>query len=90
MTSLTNLTTRIDRALTAIDRKRRPRLIHCAGAREELIAMVEQQIANHPEDQEEQDATSEQEFEAFCIEGKEFLGAAVAWTEREFNVRFVP
>ena len=52
MTSLNNLTTRIDRALTAIDRKRRPKLIHCAGAREELLALLERQ----QEDQEEQDA----------------------------------
>jgi hypothetical protein len=88
MTSnVNNLSHRVDRMYQQIEIRKRPKLIHCSGEVASLLAELEQQIAN--DDKPEEDTMTPEEFELFCIEGKEVLDAAVRDIEQRFNVRFV-
>ena len=67
----------------------RPRIIHCAGARDELIARLEYQIANEDDDQGKQDELSAEDLETLYLELTDCLERSCREIEQCYNVRLV-
>jgi hypothetical protein len=75
---------RIDRMIAAIDRRARPRLINCTGAKEQLLARLQRQAELSEQDQaaSEQYAETLERLHAALQQGVEDI-------EQRYNVRLV-